>query len=326
MTQQENQLSDEELFAQMLGEEPQEGQQEQEAQEVEAEDQPEPQERPENPEQGDEPDDSGEQEPGPERQPESDSEAEDSEPEWYASLSEEARAHFEELQGKTQRLHQSYQAVHGRVAPMQRQVSDLRKQLEQVENPTTPTLEDLEKSDEWKAISEDLPQEAGQVKKLFSSQARVIQKKDEESRHQQEQFLQYQQRIKAREEQRLEGVFQNHRQVTSHPAFSQWCGVVQQNPTQFPDIAEALQSPFYEDAEFVLSRFRHDLQQFRPEDAQMLFGQQEPQPADKKAEKPSVSRRAPPNPSPPSQSAGVSGNSGGRPMTEEEYFASLIPD
>jgi len=254
----------------------------------------------------------------------------DNEPAWFKGLSDEdrdqAKKEIQTMADYSSRLHQSYQAVYGRLAPVQQQNEDLQKRLLKIEQGEAPTLKDLEDNDGWKAISEDLPEEAAQVKKVFASQARAIQNQQAQSQKTASGLSQFHQKVTSREFQRLEQMFPNARAITQTPHFSHWRNAVQSQPTQYPDIAEAMGSPFAEESAYVLQKFCQDMEQYFPDEASQMFqaGQAQQQASSADPQKP-TQRREPPPPSPPSQGSGVSGSSGrGKPMTPEEQFASLF--
>lgn len=272
------------------------------------------------------------------------------EPEWFQKLSDEEKTQVQQevgqLQGYAHNLYQSYQALHGRLAPVQRENEDLRKRLHGQEQQTPPTLEDLEKNDAWKEIAQEFPKEAESVKQVFTSQARALQQVQDRQQQAETGMQRFRQQFLARESQRLNQVMPDAQHLVQSPRFHQWREAIRANPQQFPDIAEALRSPHYEENAYAIDQFKRHWAEAFPDEFRQVYpepqqqppaeqppppqqpqeGQQPPSGQPVQGQQRTPQRPKPPNPSPPSQGSGVSGTSGGggAPMTNEEYFVSLF--
>lgn len=274
----------------------------------------------------------------PERPPETEIQAE---PEWWTDLPDEAKAQIGQLHEYANQQYQANSAMYGRLAPVQRENAYLREQLQKAEQAqaTTPTLDDLEKSNAYKAITEEFPDEAKELKTLFTSQARAIQQAQTGQQRYQQAVNHVQQTYKQREYQRLAQVVPEFQQLMHHPRFQEWKQAVVANPQMFGDLRQKLTSDFYEDSVDVLNQFRTHWAQAYPDEFSRVYpnaqaGQpnQTPQgqPAGNGQAQPQTKpqqRPKPPNPSPPSQGAGVSGTTRKHPpRTDEERFAALFED
>lgn len=326
-----DEMTDEELFA-ALDEEPHP---------VDDEEQEEPEQPPEggqeppDPEEGDEPQhgrpkgaQGGEEAPEkPERPPEEQSK----EPEWFQKLPEEGKKTFQQLNDYSHKLYQSYAAVYGRLAPIQRENADLKERLRQQEQAAPPTLDDLENDDAYKEIAEEFPEEAKGLKKFFASKQQELEKAQQQAAQTQQALDQAERERIQRETARLESVHPDWMQTFNSPPFQHWKSVVLANPYQYPDLAQKLNSPWAEDNAEVLDTFKqHAIEAGILQSEEQGKQEQPPQQARQSTagsqQRPSKPQRPrPPQPSPPSQGSGVSGNRGGGiPLSEEEEFHRLV--
>lgn len=301
-----------------------------------------PKPEPPAPDEGDEapPDDAqGEQqprgqdpvEPGSDQSPPAVGTDDGNEQSWFANLPEEARQQMNQQQQYLDHLHANYKALHNRLAPIQRQNEDLRKRLQEIEAKPAPTLKDLEEHHAWKDVSTELPDEAGELKKVFTSQAQALQQASDRQKMLNQALEQERQERLATEMRRLAVRHPNVHTVRSHPLFSQWRQAVESNPQVYPQVVQKLGSPYYEDIADVLDQFKADLAEAHPQVHAQIYataGNQQQAPAQGQARQPKgqrVQRPKPPNPSPPSQGSGMSGAQRQRaPMTDEERFSEYL--
>lgn len=236
-------------------------------------------------------------------------------PEWFETLPDDAKQQIQSQVQQTQKLYQDYQALHGRLAPMQRQNEDLRKQVDDLKaqlqkaEQEPPTPPDLEKNDAFNEFEADWPEEAKQIKAAIAARARAAEQAQEQARQTQAALQAERRRWIGRETQRLAEKHQDWMQVINTPEFQQWRTVIQANPQLYPDLAPKFSSMYAEDNIALIDRFKADLAEIRQPKAQT-------QPP---------SRRPPPNPAPASSGSGVSGaQRRTTPMTDEEAFAAYL--
>ena len=257
-----------------------------------------------------EPEQDPEPEPEPEQEPEQDPEPEQEQAQGYDAWPEQARAEIVRLQQYAQQMEKQYNAVYGRLAPIQRAYEDLRKQLREMETAPPPTLKDLEDNDAYKEIVAEFPDEAETIKKVFGSQHQVL-----ETAKQQQQQLAQQLEAERRERvqtelQRLTVRYPNYQAIRNHPLFGQW----RQARPEYETRLNTLNSDFVSEA---LDAFKRDLAQVDPTAFAQLFPQARPAAQPK--------RPAPPKPSPPSQGSGLSGaQRSSAPVTAEQAFAEYL--
>lgn len=248
----------------------------------------------------------------------------DQEPEWFKSLPDDVRSGLVEQNKYTQYLYQSYQALQGRLAPVQRENADLRERLRKHEQAPTPTLEDLEKNDAYKEIAEEFPEEAKSLKGVFASKERESQQVKQQAQQLKQALDEQRQQTTQRELQRLESQHPDWMNVTNSQPFQQWKSVVEANPQMYPEMANKLSSPWAEDNVDVLNQFKKDYAEYTGNGQQPpAQNSQQPQQQQRPQQKPN--RPRPPQPSPPSQSSGISGNRGhGTPLSDEDLFEKLV--
>ncbi len=250
---------------------------------------------------------------------------------WFAELPEDVRQRIHQQEQYAGDLFQRYSALQGRLAPVQRQNEDLRKENDKLQKqlrdrPATenPTLEDLDSNDAWKEVSEEFPDESGKVRELFSAKESALQEARQQIQQLQDELSQGEEQRKRTEWKRLSVRHPDADTVRSHPAFHQWVQRTLDDQQANPELIRKIQSPFYEDIADVIDAFKAD-----------YFGEQPPQPeapggqesthqerpgqpgesqAPARAATPSAqegqrtpSRQKPPAPAPESQGSGMSG-------------------
>jgi hypothetical protein len=257
-----------------------------------------------------------EPEPEPEVQGQADPEPEpNSEPEQQSGFDawpEPARAEVIRLQQYAEQMQKQYNAVYGRLAPIQRAYEDLRKQLHEKESAPPPTLKDLEENDAYKEIVAEFPDEAEAIKKVFGSQHQVLeQAAQQQQRLQQALEAERKERIQT-ELQRLQVRYPNYRSIQSDPLFGQWREARPEYETRLNTLNSDLVSE-------ALDAFKRDLFQVDKAAYARLF------PTAQATAPQQTKRPTPPRPSPPSQGSGLSGaRRSGPALTEEQAFAEYL--
>ena len=230
----------------------------------------------------------------------------------FSRWPEAARAEISRLQAFSQQQYRDNEALRGRLAPMQRLVEDLRKQLHEQQSAPPPTLKDLEDNDAFKEIHSEFPEEAEALKKVFGSQAQVLQQAAQQAQALQQALEAERKQQVQRELQRLQVRYPNYLQIRNHPLFGQW-------KEARPDHAARLNTT---DSDLVISaldQFKRDLAQVDKTAFAQLF------PTAVQSQAPKPNRPAPPKPSPPSQGSGMSGAPRpSAPMTAEQQFAEYL--
>ena len=228
---------------------------------------------------------------------------------WFAELPEDARQRIQQAEQYANSLYQNYQALQGRLAPVQRQNEDLRKQVEdlnkqlQERSQENPSIEDLDNSDAWKEVLEEFPDESAEVKKLFTGKESALQEANQKVQQLEQELARIGNDRKQAEWNRLKARHPDADAVRAHPQFHQWLQQKSQDSQADPELVRKMQSPFYEDVADVIDAFKTD-----------FFGQQPHQPAGQARTQPEApatgsppQSRRPPPPSPPSQGSGVTG-------------------
>lgn len=245
------------------------------------------------------------------------------EPDWFQGLPSDVQQKLTEQTNYANHLHQSYSALLGRVPGLQRENADLKKQVESLQKQLgelsqapTPTLDDLEKSDAFKDYAQDFPEEAQELKKQFTSQARAVEQAKREAQQAQQAIQEQRRQLVSREQKRLSDKHPDWMQVSNSPMFQQWKQAVLSNPHQFPEMANKLSSMWAEDNIDVLNQFKRDLAEVQGQQAQ----------GHKQSERPQTTHRPkPPAPSPAPQGSGLSGNRRNQvPLSEEDEFDRLV--
>lgn len=234
------------------------------------------------------------------------------------------------LQQQNEQLWQQYNAVYGRLAPMQRQNSDLQKQLEDLKKASTqsPTLEDLENNSAFKQMADEFPDESGQVKEVFTSQARANQELQQRSEQLQQQLEQERKNWTNVEYRRLLRKHPDFDSIRQSPQFQQWRQQVLENPQAHGDLPQKMTSPLHEDAADVATAFKTKVLGQKPPppspQSRQPATQQQPQQQNPQAQ---ISRRRPPPPAPPSQPSRVSGNRPPeRPLTGKALYKQIMAE
>ncbi|WNO60440.1 hypothetical protein [Rheinheimera sp. MMS21-TC3] len=180
----------------------------------------------------------------------------------WANAPETLRQQFQQLQQSHQQLNANYNATVGRLAPTQRELEALRKQMAEREkqnggadeNSDMPSAEDLkgksfsEVEEEWPEVAEFLKHQIQQAKQEITQQLTPLQQRYELQQQQEQQ--QQQQAIIQQEYNRLAQAHPDYQQVVSNPAFNQWLS------KQPPALQKIAQSDSADDAKFVLDQYK----------------------------------------------------------------------
>lgn len=244
-------------------------------------------------------------------------------------------------------VYQNYTALQGRLAPVQRQNEDLRRENEQLKaqlrdggaSQSNVSLEDLEKNDAWKEVSQEFPDEAKELRKHFEGKESALQQATQQTQQLREELDRVRNERTQTEMGRLKAKHPDADEIRQHPQFHMWMQQIVNDPQADQELVRKMSSPFYEDAADVLSAFKRQVglqpPQEAPAPAQQTPHQQpvaqsgdpnaparEGTPPPPQTGQPSQSpRQAPPPPSPPSQGAGMSGASRSQgPLSQREAF------
>lgn len=308
---------------------------ESEDEEVETPEEPEAEQDDEEPEEDDEPDQPERSPEQPDRQPEQRSETEEpeqSEPEWWKSLDDDAKKEiqqtFSQQEQQLQRMQQQYNSLHGKVAPTQRELEKARKEyaalekrLQAYENAPS-SLEELEKSEAFKNLLEDAPEDADALKKAVSL---LVSQREEDARAKLESteraLVEEREARTQRELNRLQQAHPDWQPAIQSNEFTVWRNALPQDQQQ--TVKQMLASPYADENIEVLNAFKRDLQAARGSTQTTGDKPQGSQPS----QKTTPQRRKPPQPSPGPEGSGVSGS---RRIpaykSEEELWAEIDED
>ena len=163
-----------------------------------------------------------------------DSQQEQQDADPWQSVPEALRAQFNQLQQANQQLQQQYSAVTGRLAPTQRELDALKKQLAQQEQQKANGKTSGPTADEIAGMTDDeleqeWPEVAAALKRretaLLQQMQQRIQQELTPLQEIREQFQQQQvEQVKQRELGRLAQAHPDYREVVSNPGFRQWLG------------------------------------------------------------------------------------------------------
>ena len=199
-------------------------------------------------------------------------------PEWYATLSDEAKASYDASQSELADMRQKFTALHGRLAPVQQANERLRQQLEQGGRPppaqtpnssatssqqpgsspavpATPIL-DLGSIPEFAEFKEAFPEEAKAIAALFGKQAANVDNLQQQLGSVSQGLQQIQQasfgQQREAELNRLVTAHPDWMQVRPSEDFAQW---LQGQP---PSVATLADSPKADDCVWILDQFKRD--------------------------------------------------------------------
>lgn len=243
------------------------------------------------------------------------------------ALRNEIQNHNRQQSEAFHRMQQQYNALHGRVAPAQRQLAELtrerdelKKQMEAHQNAPS-SLEELEKSKVFKDIAEDFPEDAKALREQVSGVvANAVQNATAKLEEDQRALQTERETWTQREIQRLEQAHPDWDQAVKSREFAYWRSAL--SPEHQQQVAQMLASPFAEENVQVLNAFKSDLQAAQQGSTQPQ--ESKPQGSQQPSNTPSPQRRSPPSASPPSTGSGVSG-SRRTPVarSEEDLFAEV---
>lgn len=255
-----------------------------------------------------------------------------SEEKWFADLPDEVRQHIQQTDQYANSIYQNYQALQGRVAPMQRLVEDLRKEVGDLrgqlqgesEATPSPSLEDLDSNAAWKEVADEFPDESAELRKFFSGKQAELDQANQQVQQLQDQLDQVSKERKQTEWNRLKARHPDADVVRSHPAFHQFLQRVQADPQANPELVRKVASPFFEDVADVIDAFKTEYfsaQQPAPHQPGNGQSMHSEVPAQSVTPPNTQTRPRPPSPSPESQGAGMS-VARGRPqvVSEREAF------
>lgn len=222
----------------------------------------------------------------------------DEQPEWAQQEMLAWEQQNQALQQQYQNMQHQYQSMHARVSPVQRQLEEHRKRneeltqrLESIERDAPESVEELEKLEAFKLLSEEYPEDASALKKAVSlllqkstgnAEAKVAEVRKAWGREQTA--------IRQREAQKLIRKYPNHMQVRQSQEFNYWLA------HQPPQVQQMANSPWADDRIALFDQCIADWQAAQQAQTQP----QQPKPETGKA-------KPKPTPSPPSQGSGVSG-------------------
>ena len=187
-------------------------------------------------------------------------------PEWWEHLPDDAKAAFEAHQRDLVNLRRQYDAVHGRLAPVQQENARLRERLASApparpqnpgpqagQQPSGFSLSDVEGFEELRAA---LPEEAKIMEAAFGRQSQTIQYLQSQLSAVSHGLQDMQQNSFAQQHnQELAQLSEAHPDwATIHAStdFNQWLGV------QPPTVAQLVNSPRAKDCIWLLDRYRAD--------------------------------------------------------------------
>jgi len=161
-----------------------------------------------------------------------DSQQEQQDADPWQSAPEPLRNEFNQLRQANQQLQNQYNAVTGRLAPTQRELDALKKQLAEKEQQKVdgqksgPTADEIagmtdeELEQEWPELAAALKRREQQLERKFDERLSPLQQQLEQQRE----FERQQQEQHARQQElgRLAQVHPDYQQVVSNPAFKQW--------------------------------------------------------------------------------------------------------
>ena len=285
-------------------------------------------------------------EPGPETPPETDSEPPEGEtakdegpqePEWWQQLPDEARNEIQQTYSQQQqmyeRMQEQYQSLYGRVAPTQRKLAEaiaqrdsLIKQLEAYSDAPS-NLEELEKTDTFKQLVKDFPEDAEAIKSTFaqllSKQQQDVNAKLEETQR----ALQDERQAHAqREMNRLNQAHSDWQVWVNSNEFNVWRNAL--SPQDQQRVQQMLSSPYADENIEVLNVFKRDLQTAQEQARQGVTPNSEGKPAgSQQSQTQNPPRKKPPSVSPPSEGSGISGSRRVQvPQSEEELWGAVSED
>lgn len=174
----------------------------------------------------------------------SQNEQQDADP--WQSVPEPLRNQFNQLRQANQQLQNQYNAVTGRLAPTQRELDALKKQLAEKEQQKVdgqkagPTADEIagmtddELEKEWPELAAALKRREQQLLSRIDERVNPLQQQLEQQRELERQ--QHEQQVRQQELGRVAQVHPDYQQVVSNPAFKQW---LQSQPPGVRQIASS---------------------------------------------------------------------------------------
>lgn len=195
----------------------------------------------------------------------SDESEESGHPAWYQDLDEDARREVDELmQARAEResLRQQYNALHGRLAPVQQQNNQLMQRLQQLQSgqgksqqATPPTPKDLSGSEEFQKYKQDFPEEAAAIEREFERRDGYIRKIEERLQKVDEGFQLFnQERLMAQTQQAYHELSQAHPDYQECLESQEYQDFLRYQPPGFQQIAMTTTDP--REAAWVLDQFK----------------------------------------------------------------------
>jgi hypothetical protein len=188
----------------------------------------------------------GENEPGDEDESDDSQQEQDADP--WQSVPENLRSQFYQAQQANQKLQNDFQAVTGRLAPVQRELDTLRKQLAEREQQkedgkksgitadeiTGMTDEELES--EWPEVAHALKRKEQQLSSQFQKQLEPLHQSQQQLQAMQEKLNQYEEQLIESELEKLSMKHPDYVQVVNDGAFHHWLS------RQSPDVQQLASS------------------------------------------------------------------------------------